>query len=284
MNRNAIHHIYNCNANKSLLTKEEIKLKYIIHNFGEEITKKIIDDYTNLCSLPMIKDKYGIDYKSILFILSLNNIRIRDISESSKKISVAKSKKTCIEKYGVENPSQADIVKEKKRNTFATHYGVDNIWKIKDYTREVWKKFSDDKKEEIIKKRYESINKNKTFGSKIELKVIEILDNLSVPYQRQFLIESYSHPYDIHLTGTKIIIEVNGRWWHADPRYYSDNDIMNQPGSKRNIKAKDIWRKDSKWLDYATKKGYRVIVLWEDDITSKNDEELTKYIINKINE
>ena len=35
-----------------------------------------------------------------------------------------KIKKTCLEKYGVENPSQSDIIKKKKEETYFKHYGV----------------------------------------------------------------------------------------------------------------------------------------------------------------
>ena len=39
-----------------------------------------------------------------------------------------KSRQTCIEKYGVENPSQSNIIKEKKRKTNQKNWGVDNVF------------------------------------------------------------------------------------------------------------------------------------------------------------
>lgn len=79
----------------------------------------------------MLKEKYdNIDYKSIFFLLSLKNIPLRTLSESAKKISIEKNKKTCKERYGVENVSQLDEIKKKKEKTFTEHYGVDNIWKL----------------------------------------------------------------------------------------------------------------------------------------------------------
>ena len=35
-------------------------------------------------------------------------------------------------KYGVDNPSKLENVKEKKKNTFIKHYGVDNYFKTKE--------------------------------------------------------------------------------------------------------------------------------------------------------
>jgi len=275
--------IYICQKRDVNLTKEEIRMEYIKYNMNGNIDS-LIQDYNNLFSLPMLKEKYCIDYKSILFILNFFNIKIRSIKESAIKISKEKYKNTCLKKYGVENASQLDEIKNKKAQTFFKHYGVDNIWKTKDYTKNIWKSFSDEEKMNIIKNRYASINKNKTWGSKIELKIIEILENLGLSYQRQYIINGSVHPYDIWLTNTKTIIEVNGRWWHADPRFYGPDDIMKQPGKKYNIKAKEIWEKDKKWFEFAKNKGYNVIILWEDDINGKDDIELTKFVIDKINE
>lgn len=52
--------------------------------------------------------------------------------------------------WGVDNPSQAKEIKDKKAVTFMKHYGVDNIWKTKDYkkfTSQRWKNMSIDQKE-----------------------------------------------------------------------------------------------------------------------------------------
>lgn len=280
---NNARHIYYCEKRDTTLSKEEIRLKYIERIINGKIDDLIVD-YNNLYSLPMLREKYEIDYKSILFILDMFNIKKRSIRESAKEISNAKYKKTCMERYGVDNMSKLQEIKDKKAKTFIEHYGVDNIWKTKDYTKNVWKAFSEEEKLKIIKNRYASINKNKTWGSKIEFKIIEILENLGLSYQRQYIINGSVHPYDIWLTNTKTIIEVNGRWWHADPRFYEPDDIMKQPGKKYNIKAKEIWEKDKKWFEFAKNKGYNVIILWEDDINGKDDIELTKFVIDKINE
>lgn len=284
LNRNGVHHIYSCSSNTNLTDKDEIRLAYLKYNFGENIMDNVITDYQNLYSLPMLKEKYNIDYKSIIFLLKKNNIEIRNISNSAKLISVEKHKKTCLERYGVDNVSKTDFIKEKKKQTFLEHYGVDNIWKVENYTRDIWNSFSEEKKQEIIKKIYTSINKNKSSGSKIEKKVASILDDIGLSYHRQFFIKGSRHPYDFKLEDSKILIEVNGKYWHADPRYYKKDDIVNQPGDKSLIKASEIWDKDRKIIEYANNHGYRVITLWEDEIRNYNDKELMKHIINLINE
>lgn len=129
-------HIYTCKHRDINLSKEQLRLKYLQFNYGEYILDDICNDYENLYSLPMLKEKYDdIDYNSIKFLLKLRNIKQRIISESAQKISQEKIKQTCIEKYGVENVSQLKEIKQKKEQTFTNHYGVDNIWKLQGYNK-----------------------------------------------------------------------------------------------------------------------------------------------------
>lgn len=303
LNRNGIHHIYSCKENKTEKTKDEIKIEYIKYNFGNDIEKKIIDDYNNLFSLPMIKEKYGIDYKSVIFILEFNQIPIRSISESAKKISVKKYKNTCIKKYGVENVSKLDTVKSKKSKTFTDHYGVDNIWKLSGYNKmcaelhpeshnehikkvhegrdKYFENITDEQMADRIKKMYSTQVKNGLFNSNLELRLCKAFENLNISYTRQFHLKGYKHPYDFHLCDTKIIVEVNGDFWHANPLIYEENDVVNLPVNK--LLAKDIWERDKKYIERAEENGYKVIEIWEHNIKNLSDKELCKYIIDLLN-
>ena len=292
-------HIYTCKENKENLTKEEIKLRFLQYNFGENILNDICNDYKKLYSLPMLQKKYkGIDNKSIIFLLNLNNIPIRSISESANKISKEKFKQTCFKKWGVTNPSQAQEIKDKKSLTFLKHYGVDNIWKLSDYNKKCaelhpethlihiqklyngrdkfWDELTKEELELYLEKRYKTLDKNGIYSSRLENKLCEVLNELNISYTRQYKISGNTHPYDFYLCNTKIIIEVNGNFWHANPKYYSKNDIIYQPGRK--IKAKQIWDKDKKYIDYAANNGYYIIILWEDDF----NENLKYKLINKL--
>ena len=299
LNRYAIHHIYKCKENKDLKNKDDIKIFYLKFNFGNDIEEKIINDYQNLYSLPMLKEKYDIDYKSVIFILEKHEIEIRNISESAKKISHEKFKKTCIEKYGVENISKVKEIKDKKEKTFIEHYGVNNIWKLSTYNKmcaelhpeshkEHMKKVQDGRdeyfrnitKEQTIERVHKSFStqaKNGFYNSKLELRVCNALEELNISYTRQFHLKNYKHPYDFHLCDTKIIIEVNGDFWHANPLIYEENDVVNLPEIKR--KAKEIWERDKKHIEKAESMGYKVVLIWENDIKKLNDEELCNYIV-----
>lgn len=299
LDRCGIHHIYACKENKEITNKDEIKLQYIRFNFGNDIDKNIIEDYKNLYSLPMLKEKYDIDYKSILFILNLNHIEIRNSSESAKKISVKKHKDTCLKKYGVENVSQTDEIKKKKEQTFLEHYGVDNIWKLSGYNKKCrelypevyeelmmkfhqgrdkyFKNITPEEKVRREQKRYDTEVKNGRFQSKLEIRICKIFEELNFSYTRQFHIKGYSHPYDFHLCDSKILIEVNGDYWHANPKIYDENH------SVRGLTSKQIWERDKKHIERAVKDNYIVISIWEDEMNCRNDEELKEYILELLN-
>ena len=70
--------------------------------------------------------------------------------------------------------------------------------------------------------------------------------------------------YDFLLPETKTIIEVNGDFFHANPNIYCEYDDIPLPSGIS--KAKDIWNKDQRKIDFAKQKGYNVIIVWEHEI------------------
>lgn len=295
-------HIYTCSKNKQL-SKEEIKIIYIKHIFGNAIVDDVCRDYLNLYSMPMLKEKYGTDFNTIRFILNYKGIDIRSVKESSNLISKEKYKKTIEKKYGkgITNVSQVQKVKDKKKSTFLNHYGVDNIWKLAEYNKKCaelypeshkehlkklhegrnkfWENASKEDIAKLINKASETRIKNGIYSSSLETRFCRILNELNITYTRQFHLKHNKHPYDFFLCDSKIIIEINGNYWHANPKYYKENDIIKYPGKQ--ILAKDIWERDSKYLHEAEKQGYKVLIFWEDDFIC-NDDELKELVIQSI--
>ena len=299
-------HIYSCKENKENLTKDQIKLKFLKYNFGNNILENVCNDYKNLYSLPMLKEKYeGIDNKSVSFLLSLKNEKLRSISESANKISKEKSKQTNLKRWGVENPSQSQEIKDKKAATFMKHYGVDNIWKLSDYNKkcaelhpethaihmqklhngckQFWINITDDELKEWTKKVSKGIERNGYYHSKLEDRFCSILNNLNISYIRQYHLKGSTHPYDFRLCDSKIIIEINGDYWHANPKKYNENDEIKFPriGYK---KVKDIWELDKKYINHANNCGFKVINIWEDTMNKMTNEELSNYFTNLLNQ
>ena len=74
----------------------------------------------------------------------------------------------------------------------------------------------------------------------------------------------------------KIIIEVNGDHWHANPDLYNPNDVI---GGKSGMTAEEIWAKEEKRTEVLEKSGYKVVVVWEQHFRSKF---MRKVLIRKI--
>ena len=276
----AIGHIYKCKEKPNDLTKDDIKEIYYKFNYGDDIFENIIRDYNNLYSLPMLKDKYCIGYKAVYYILNKYNIPIRNISTSQKLISAPKHRDTCLKKYGCKNVSQVKSVHDKKRETFIKHYGVDNIWKTKEYAKfsiNRWASYSPEEKVKILKKWRNSQGPT----SKLENKIYRYLDEIGISVISHFKFDDYYHSYDFLISGTNIIIEVNGDFWHANPDLYNENDVLNFPKNK--VIAKDLWERDLINNKYAESKGFNVITIWEKDINTKSKEDIQIFITDSIN-
>jgi G:T-mismatch repair DNA endonuclease (very short patch repair protein) len=101
--------------------------------------------------------------------------------------------------------------------------------------------------------------------SNLESQIYNLLVADVPDIQMQYSIEDI-YVYDFCLPSSKKIIEVNGTYWHADPRVYSENDAVHD------VLAKKIWNRDKKKLGYAKHAGYDVLVVWELDFCkSKQD-------------
>jgi G:T-mismatch repair DNA endonuclease (very short patch repair protein) len=72
-----------------------------------------------------------------------------------------------------------------------------------------------------------------------------------------------------------IIIEVFGDFWHATPKVYDSSDIIYSK-----ITAGEIWARDANKKEVLEKLGYRVYILWQDDII--NSPHILEELINGI--
>lgn len=282
-NKIARHMSTTCHCKPNGISEKELIDSIIICLFGN-VVDNIINDYKNLYSLPDLNKKYGIQFRQAQRLLIAHGIKMRGQSESAKQITAKKIKETCLNTYGVLNPSQLEDIKIKKKETFIKHYGVDNIWKteeFKDFTRERWNNYNEDEKTRILKG---IIDKHRTGdSSKLEKRILCILKDIGIDFEAQYKIGKYFHKYDAKISGSKTLLEVNGDFWHANPKFYNSDDILNFSNTNH-PKAKEIWKKDEKNRKVAEDNGYKVIYLWENEITNKTDIELGKFLIDKLNE
>lgn len=306
-------HIYSC-AKLHGITKERTDIKYdfISYNFNELCDEMLLRDLyiDKLYSLPMFNSEFGIDSKSLTFLLDYFNIERRGISESACKISTEKYKKTVLDRYGVDNVSKLEHIKQKKRNTILHNYGVDNIWKHPSYyklcetaiyekynmtlsefrslkSKNVWKQKSPSERIEWLNSSIHHPNTIRKSGgytiSSLETRVSSILDELLVSYETQFYIKDHNAKcklYDFHIKNTNILIEVQGDFWHANPKIYKQSDELIFPSGR--ITVRDIHSRDVYKFDIAYKNGYVVKYIWESDMKQMSDVELKNEIIKII--
>jgi len=290
-----------------------------LHNKFPTITKEYLYDLyvVKQKSLPIIYKECGIDFRACCDLLNYYKIPIRTRSQARQcdagKERVVNSFK---EKYGVENPSQLEWVKRKKENTFKKHYGVDNIWKSKEYYEWLndymlihygvkrlspngwgWKNASQKRKDERIKKLWDGRDKwwasltdeeksvmmaklcsLNTLTSKIETRVSDALNRLHITYRRWIPIGINN--FDFKLDNSNLLIEVNGDFWHANPKKYKSDDVV--PFPHKSIKACELWKKDEKKRLTAESNGYRMITIWEDELKDMTDRKLEDWLLQKI--
>jgi len=303
---NGTNHVYGCKLNENLnLERSEIKLKYLEYNFYDLFDKKLLEDLYNeqLWSLPDFKEKYGIDFKSMGFILNHFGIKLRTIKESTNlKKTRDKYKKTCEKIYGegITNVGLAPEVIEKRTNTLIKRYGVDNIYKNQDFIKNhslndaiYMERYGKTRKEyfsDVMKKlwsdpiqREKWLNSSSFFkggSSKQELTLGDSLERLKYKFTTQFTIIQKRFDFAIN----KLLIEYNGDYWHANPKIYKKGDIINYPGRK-GTHVEEVWLYDGLKKAIAEEKGYQVLYIWERDwMRLKTNEKRDSFLSEKIKE
>ena len=139
-------------------------------------------------------------------------------------------------------------------------------------------KHSEETKEKMKLKRANRIFPLK--DTSIEIKVQNFLKQLRIEFLSHFYIKGVNHGYQCDILipiqegiNQKIIIEVDGDYWHGNPEKFPKNKL-----SPRQIKQieDDMIRNEE-----LVKKGYKVIRLWENEINKMGIEEF-KLKIDKI--
>lgn len=270
-------------------------------------------------SLPEMLSEYGLDFRATTDLMRHFGVPRRTISQSRlTKTAKEKIVHGIRKKYGVDNPSQCDFVKEKKRKTFLEHYGVDNIWKSNGYGEWLsdymlirygkkristnpwgwigideesranrmkilwsgrdkwWETLNDEEKSEMARR----LCKNNKSSSKLESRVAEALSRLRIVAEPHTCIGGKN--FDFRLDRSKILLEINGDFWHANPKKYDAEDVVNLPGKK--MKASELWKRDQKKIQSAERRGYKVVTLWEDELNKMSDEALDEWILKQYGE
>lgn len=128
------------------------------------------------------------------------------------------------------------------------------------------------KKAERTEKKKKDANEYKDLdGSGLETFFrVNVLEKIGVKYKQQFEAKSIGRFYDFYLPDSRVLLEIDGGYWHSDPRIYEGPQNAIQKRNKRVDDYKDKW---------ALLNGYVLIRFWEQDIL--ND---TQGVIKKLME
>jgi very-short-patch-repair endonuclease len=109
--------------------------------------------------------------------------------------------------------------------------------------------------------------------SKLEKKVLSWIVESGYEINAQFHIGNFY--FDAHIKNTNILIEVNGDYWHCNPKVYTNGPI--------NDLQKRMMRRDFAKKGCAKINGYRLITIWENVV--RKDNELAKdWLLKKVKE
>lgn len=257
---------------KSIVTDELIKFLY----FDKQMSANSIATYLKSYGLKTGGSCYIIDRLHHL------GIETRGTSTSAKMESVrSKQKNTLKQKYGVENISQIEEVKQKKREQCLEKYGVDNNFKsieiknkIKEYCQ---REYGVDSMIEIFGRKCFSLTKPHKL-------VINILENLNIKYEAEtnkyfkafnnVINKRFCPRVDLYIPDIKLVIEIFGSYWHANPKVYKPNDLFYTFYGK--MTAQQIWLKDQIRIEHIQSLGYSLEVIWDDEICETKIKEILK--------
>ena len=124
--------------------------------------------------------------------------------------------------------------------------------------------YTEEQKENLSRGVAKRFKKTNLTDTKIQLSINQMLNDLSIEYEREYTLDYYA--CDNFLTDYNLIIEVMGDYWHGNPiRYNASEYLMN------NIQARTILKDKQKRGYIQNHFGYPILNLWESDIEKYPD-------------
>lgn len=267
------------------IKETDIRQKYIDENMSAiEVAKEFEISARRVAYLIQ---KYHIkkDMKSRLEVVKRNNLKKYGTSCTLCVDEVnAKSRKTCLEKYGVEYPTQNKEIYSKVISTNLSRYGVKCTSQVREIRNKQKATYIERcgyenplQNPEVLKKISDTKRKNKTFVSSNPEKII--LEKLHSKFKEVFIqyrSDKYPFDCDFYIKDLNLYIEYQGYWNHNRHPFTGnkeDCEILNRWKQKAKtnpayITAIDVWtkrdplkRKTAKennlnWLEFFTMKSF----------------------------
>ena len=232
---------------------------------------------------------------------------------------------TCFKKYGVKNPRQSKLIKDKEGQTSRRRYNADSSAQ----SSIIQEKYITTRKNNTIKKYNTILNQNnivctgktkfwyflycndcntnfkisaaqfnrtiKRYNKVFCPKCMKEKHYTGYSYLEKELFNFIKENYhgiilqnttsilkrkeiDIYLPDLNLGFEFDGTYWHADPRFYKENDII-----RGNLLAADIWKHDKEKDERCQQLNVKLIHIKEYDWLNTK-EQVKKYILGIIYE
>jgi very-short-patch-repair endonuclease len=98
--------------------------------------------------------------------------------------------------------------------------------------------------------------------NKLEQRVQALLQQRGLDFEYSVIIDFKQ--FDFGNKNNRLLLEVNGDYWHANPAIYPPDKII------KGVQAHEIWKKDLERKQWAESKGFQVFVIWEHDLKTGN--------------
>ena len=108
-------------------------------------------------------------------------------------------------------------------------------------------------------------NLKQTKKSLLELKFQSLLEEQKIKFKYLFYLKTQNSHfiYDFFIPKHNIIIEIDGDFWHSNPKYYPNGPVyQSQIKNYNNDILKNQWAEEN---------GYKLLRFWEDDINNNLD-------------
>ena len=207
-------------------------------------------------------------------------------AETRKKISLAHKGRTYPDRItSLETKKKMSASHKGKIKSEATRKKLSLAHKGRTYpdrivSLETKKKISDANSTPERKAQQREIRSKQKFpfqDSKIELQTQQILKDSKISFETQklFKLSKSYHRADITIESDKVI-EVNGDYWHFNPKIYDGESIQKLRGKK--FKAKETWKNDEYIINGMKAQGYKVLVVWESELKKELDKTTKKIL------
>lgn len=111
--------------------------------------------------------------------------------------------------------------------------------------------------------------------TKPEKRMKALLEELGLLYEHQYAgVKGYR--CDFYVRSHDLVIEVDGDYWHANPRRFSANDVI---GAKQQT-ASEIWAIDARKNSVVTAAGHKLLRYWWSDLKLMSSAQVAEDVVH----